>query len=524
MYIDIIKKISTFLLVSTCFVVVFLILYQFENKHFLQNEITPWDGSIFKNLILTLNDKSHEIIQFQFIEPHSSKLLFIVLVNFIKNYFELTIVNAMFWINIVCTYLLFLITFYFLGYFKKKIIIQLILTTCFFLMWNTQLRFSIYMPSYAFAFNTLLITLSTMSIFFLIEKKFYLFLTVIPFVILIAFQRYMVISSIILSSLVFFYLINNAIQNKYLLFIKKFLNFKKAQNLKLVKKRLLLLLIVIFLCVFFLKSISLDGGEFSFLKIIIKFFIFHLHPLEFLYSFYFAYGPLIIILIPNLFIASLRKNLFSYLSKISSIKKIIMVSIFINSILLANLGGDDSHRFLLWFSPWYVLVFYFAILSILKNYKISFILILIPVYIFGARLLVPGIPVYNFNEIFLAKSQYAFTNFDDNLFYGPTFLKKFRKEIEIVKVDITPEYYPEKTKTIRVGVQVGSISNPNIYRQPYRYRINDIPFPLGYIHNQKNALIDHPWHGKVWVRFILIIQWLLIQILYIIILKRNEKK
>ena len=211
MHINIIKKLSIFILVTTCFVVVFLILYQFENKHFLQNEITPWDGSIFKNLVLTLNDKSHEIVQFQFIEPHSSKLLFIVLVNFIKNYFELTIVNAMFWINIVCTYLLFLITFYFLGYFKKKIIIQLILTTCFFLMWNTQLRFSIYMPSFAFAFNTLLITLSTMSIFFLIEKKFYHFLAVIPFVILIAFQRYMVISSIILSSLIFFYLINNVI-------------------------------------------------------------------------------------------------------------------------------------------------------------------------------------------------------------------------------------------------------------------------------------------------------------------------
>ena len=524
MHINIIKKLSIFILVTTCFVVVFLILYQFENKHFLQNEITPWDGSIFKNLVLTLNDKSHEIVQFQFIEPHSSKLLFIVLVNFIKNYFELTIVNAMFWINIVCTYLLFLITFYFLGYFKKKIIIQLILTTCFFLMWNTQLRFSIYMPSFAFAFNTLLITLSTMSIFFLIEKKFYHFLAVIPFVILIAFQRYMVISSIILSSLIFFYLINNVIKNKYLLSIKKIFNFEKTSNYKLVTNRFLLLLIPIFLCVLFLKSLTLEGGEFSFLKIIIKFFIFHLHPLEFIYSFYYAYGPLIVILVPNLFIASLRKNLFSYLSKISSVKKIIMISIFINSILLANLGGDDSDRFLLWFSPWYVLIFYFAILNILKNYKISFILILLPVYIFGARLLAPGIPVYNFTEIFLVKSQYAFTNFDDNLFYGPSFLKKFRKEIEIVKVDILPDYYPEKTKTITVGVLKDSTTAPNIYYQAYRYRINDIPFPLGYIHNQKNALIDHPWHGKVWVRFALIIQWLLIQILYITILKRNEKK
>ena len=39
----------------------------------------------------------------------------------------------------------------------------------------------------------------------------------------------------------------------------------------------------------------------------------------------------------------------------------------------------------------------------------------------------------------------------------------------------------------------------NQYIQPYKYRINDIPFPLGYLHNQKKALVDHPWHGETWV-------------------------
>ena len=83
-----------------------------------------------------------------------------------------------------------------------------------------------------------------------------------------------------------------------------------------------------------------------------------------------------------------------------------------------------------------------------------------------------------------------------------------------------PDYYDGKTKFVSIGVPKEQIDGDylNPYRFAYKYRINDIPFPLGYVHNQKNALIDHPWHGKPWVRFALILQWIFFQLLYLMIL------
>ena len=56
------------------------------------------------------------------------------------------------------------------------------------------------------------------------------------------------------------------------------------------------------------------------------------------------------------------------------------------------------------------------------------------------------------------------------------------------------------------------------YIHAYKYRINDIPFPLGYIHNHRNALVDHPYHGHRIIRFIYITQWLVLQVLFLIYL------
>jgi len=520
---NIIKNLPTFIIINFCFFLTFFLFFQFENKYFLQNDITPWDGSIFKDIVISLNDKSYNIIESHFLEPHSSKLLFIYFVNFIKNYFNLSIIFSMFLINLCSCYFLFLIIFYFLGFFKKNLALQLVITLAFLCLWNGQLRFTIYNPSYAFAFNSLLISLSTIAVLFFIEKKNYYLILIIPFVILISLQRYVVISSVILITLILFHLVQLNSNNFLLKKFKSIFNLKKIHYSNNIRNKLLILLSIIIICVFFLKLTSLKGGTFSFLKIVIKFSYFHLHPLEFLYSFYFAYGALFVILLPNIFISKLRKTFLLPLKKISKTQKLILISIFFNSILLGSLGGDDSSRFLLWFSPYYVLLFYLSLLNIFDHFKISLLLIIIPIYILGARILIPGIPIYNFNGLFLEKSQYAFTNFDDKYFYGPSFMKKFRNEIEIKKFESVSSYYNANTKFIEAGVPKNLILGDklNLYVYPYKYRINDIPFPLGYVHNQKNALIDHPWHGKPWVRFSLILQWLFVQVVYLLILKKN---
>ena len=519
------KNFFTFLFLSTLFFFIFLIFYHFENKYFLENEITPWDGSVYKNIIIMLNNPGFEMEEAHFLHPHSSKILFLYLTRFLADFYELSIIKTMYLINIVSSYLLFIIIFYFLGFFRKNFFLQLIFTLLLFFLWNSQLRMSIYNPSYPLAFNTLLISLSTISIFFLIEKRnISSILIVILFVILLTLQRHVVIFSIVTITLILAYICDLKLNNRFLISFKTFLNIKGSDNFKNIKIKLFIILILIILFSFFLKAVALKGGTYTFFKMIIKFSYFHLHPLEFLYSFYYAFGALFVLFLPNLILKKLRDNLFLSFTNLSVSKKLIFISILLSSILLGNVGGDDSSRFLMWFSPWFIVLFYISAINILKFHKLSFLIILIPFYILGARVIIPGIPVYNFSYEF--PSQFVYTNYDDKYYYGPKFLKKFRNEIVLQEIDVLPDFYDQNIKTIFTGVPKYLMSNKQItnqYIQPYKYRINDIPFPLGYLHNQKKALVDHPWHGETWVRFALIIQWLILQLIYTLMIKHNEK-
>ena len=143
----------------------------------------------------------------------------------------------------------------------------------------------------------------------------------------------------------------------------------------------------------------------------------------------------------------------------------------------------------------------------------------------GSRVSTQGIPVTIISNTFLNYNQQTTTDFNDSFFQGPKVLKKFRNELQKYSIITVPGIHIDnKGKNIDVYLRKGKLDDNNkinIYIHPYKYRINDIPFPLGYIHNQRNALIDHPWHGKWWVRFSLLLQWLFLQS-FLIIYKRYK--
>ena len=60
------------------------------------------------------------------------------------------------------------------------------------------------------------------------------------------------------------------------------------------------------------------------------------------------------------------------------------------------------------------------------------------------------------------------------------------------------------------------------YIHAYKYRLNDIPFPLGYVHNQRNALVDHPYHGHRIIRLAYILQWLVLQLVLFLYLSNSK--
>ena len=151
----------------------------------------------------------------------------------------------------------------------------------------------------------------------------------------------------------------------------------------------------------------------------------------------------------------------------------------------------------------------------LKLLKVLLVIFLIT-HLFGSRILTQGIPIYTITDTFLNYSQQATTNFDDKFYKGPKYFKKFRNDLEVFKLETVPGIFIDnKSKLISTYLPRGKIQSNNtinIYIHAYKHRLNDIPFPIGYIHNQRNALVDHPWHGKWWVRFLFLFQWFFIQI------------
>jgi uncharacterized protein with ParB-like and HNH nuclease domain len=63
--------------------------------------------------------------------------------------------------------------------------------------------------------------------------------------------------------------------------------------------------------------------------------------------------------------------------------------------------------------------------------------------------------------------------------------------------------------------------NTAAHKKPYKYQINNIPFPLGYLHNQRDALVDHPTFGKPWVRLFYMLQWIVLTIFFIFCIKKK---
>ena len=156
----------------------------------------------------------------------------------------------------------------------------------------------------------------------------------------------------------------------------------------------------------------------------------------------------------------------------------------------------------------------------------KFIISILIIGILWARPFTPAWPPINFSYLFV-HNVFSSTNFNESYFVGPSFLKNFRnKMIEVTIGDNEkwkPVYFTNYNKTLQqVTVPELQYTNGhyNRWANAYKYKINDIPFPIGYIHNQRNFMTDHPYHGNNMIRFILILQWLLLQIVFFLWVKK----
>ena len=379
------------------------------------------------------------------------------------------------------------------------------------------LRFSIYYPGSNFAFDVLIVSSISSILYFQIKNNSQiLFLLSIIFSLIGTLERGVLILMIYLLPLIILFFFNK---------------FKTQNKLVIIQiKNFLLYSLVSFLTLLLIKTFGYSSdGDYNMITEIISSIHFQGNIFEFFYKYYYCFGIFFLLIITYLFLNF--KKLLKLIYKIFNTKLefIFVITLFINSIIFSTIGGrGDVDRFLLWFLlPYLVLAGYLLNKLILnKRFKKIFIIVFI-IGLFGARIFAPAWPPLAFSNIFVEKN-HVNTNFREDLFFGPKFLKKFRNKMNsyIIGKDkhyknIYDNYHKNLTQNVEIpDGQYFTYAKHRNYIHAYKYKLNDIPFPIGYIHNQRNALIDHPYHGHRIIRFAYLFQWLLIQLVLIFYLKK----
>jgi hypothetical protein len=479
------------------------------DKNFIYvNNYFPWDSIEY---LKALKNYEYNFPLYKVGSPFNERILFPFFVYKISLIFKLQYIDACLFLNLFSTIISFLIFFIISIRINISIVARWLVFIIFMCSWEGPFRTSLYYPGSTFGFDCLLISIIILSGYFYLETKnilYKIFFSIIFF--FFTFQRGLVIMLIPLTYLFLKF------------FIRKFVKLKNQYNI--LNETFFYLFIFSLIAYTLLKFFSISEGSYSLLKTIIKYSYFRIHPLEFFYTYFLALGPVFLLLISYLFF--IKKIKIIYLLKIIINKEIYLFffSLFISSIIISSIGGDDSNRFLLWYFVLYLLFGCFCLDYFLsKNKKFTIIFFFI-VGLFWSRSFIPSQPPLAFAEKFIF-NQYVGTNYDEKFYYGVDFLKKFRQKLYKDRVVLGNPFNLEKTEKYQDIFVTQSYLDPKYYhfyyQKPYKYQINNIPFPLGYLHNQRDALVDHPTFGKPWVRLFYMLQWIVLTIFFIFCIKKK---
>lgn len=503
------------------FAATYLFYAEFDPNEMRVAGIFPWDSGEYRKVSEQIGNNGLSQLNGKY--PFAPRLLFPTIYSVIEANSPLTHIESAQLVNIISSLLVVLFTFLFL---QKNGVPQktaFAITAAYMVFWLGPMRYSNYYPGGGFAFESLLICI----LFIVLERS----------------STKSVRSLIVGASTVFFLAIGREVVF-YLLAISlaSVLCNKLLVRYCLISwdKKFLKDLQFNSLVVLFLASLGgyltarilvedISSGQYSILKTIHKFGSFHLHIGEFLYPLFYALGPLFLCFLLALSLPRSRSKLIYLFS--NQTKQQFFVLIFTGSaIIFAMTGGSDSDRFLLWFFPFLALIgayAFTAVWSSINKYKTTFAILVIIVAACWTRFYVPAIPNVFFPGKLYNSAAGVRSDLSPQLFYGPKIMEKFRLPLQVVPSTDTHVYgvidNPQALSNYQPNIpasiarQSNQSDSGSPYKGGYAYEINNIPFPLGFAHNQFELLVAHPYHGDKRVRTILLAQWLfLFSVFYVL--------
>jgi hypothetical protein len=253
-------------------------------------------------------------------------------------------------------------------------------------------------------------------------------------------------------------------------------------------------------------------------------FISNLSIFKYFYSSFSSLGIVSVLLLCCLSIPQWRNWIIQTFNKNELTK--LPVLVIMGGHCLYFIGGADLERFLIWLFPFYAIVFgrvldlFFAQTN--RKGKLMFLCILI----FQMQVLSPAFPhVFFPNPGFWCSQAGLKTNYSDSKYYGIPAMKMFRNELTKIDpgeyISLRGSQYLVPIKDWRFGeVEVPitksfcSAEKHSTYFNSYRYEINNLPIPLGFVHNQYEPYMRLASYGDQRVHAILVAQWFMILVFF----------
>jgi hypothetical protein len=511
--------------------IIFLLFWKFfallDPREMMDYAVFPWDSGIYKELADNFYRGNYSNLSAMY--PFGYRILFPLLYANLAKLTGYSLIESAYIINLISAYVWMVLTYYLWKKFNLSIILRWVGIGLIMASGLGPLRYAGIYPGGGFAFEMLLVILLFLLMSTLSSKKIYMISA--GFVCLLSFAREFITYILLLT----FFM--TAVANK-IYKIKFYKNsllsryLKDAFNIPFWRLGVLLG----FSLVGYLGSrfiVADSYGQYSLIKTIFSFGWFHLHIGEFLYPFFYALGPFFLSFLTVLIFSKTRLELIEKLCN-SNINLGVYFPFIVAGCIFMIIGGTDSDRFLLWFFPFYGFLGLLAVDVLWKqnnkklNYSVGLILI---VGLLWTRFYVPAIPHLFFPGDTYRSFVGVKTNYDPKFYSGISFMENFRVPLKtLAEEDIFSK------EVIRGGEKVGALSLPMIpentpkeidkqspYKGAYKYEVNNIPFPLGFAHNQYELLIAHPYHGDSRIRALILMQWLIIFI-GIIIFNRQYLK
>jgi len=482
-----------------------------DPQEMLSGNVHPWDSWHYLGLSNQMIENG--IDNLSELRPFCYRLLQPALATLLRLASGYSYAEASHAINAICALLTSIFSFSLwrsLGLSRTLSYAGILLIT---ISWLGPLRYSIYYPGGQFAFEILMTCVSFWSI-----KKIYSSSSA---------KGYVVPS----LSLLFATLGRENILYLAIITAIYLWTHDKASHNKITLMPHIVSLSSVFLGYAITRLLVEGQGSYSVLKTVLKFGWFHLNIAESLYMYFYSFGPLMLATLLCISYARPRKTLLRIIHLNKSLDNRLILAFCIASLVFAFVGGTDSDRFLLWSFPFY---FYIGLASLSAlsesipagaNKTIIFATLILSAALWS-RFYVPAIPHLLFTDKF--NSQFLVrTNLNPALYKGPSFLVRLRRDL--VELPSTDAYNSERIGNVKalprsfVAKNVAAdqrsrekalvLSAPvSRLKDSYRFGVNNIPFPLGFSHNQNEFLVIHPYHGDPHLRLLLLAQWLILYV------------